>query len=73
MVVNRWPLRLHDRYTKVLIAKLVVVHIWAGTNVLVLLGMLGPEALKFSFFMGIVVILFGAGLAGVRVRPAGTS
>lgn len=73
MVVNRWPLRLRDRYTKVLIAKLVVVHVWAGTNVLVLLGVLGPGALNFSFFMGIVVILFGAALASVAVRPGSVS
>lgn len=73
MIVNRWPLRLRDRYTKVLIAKLVVVHIWAGTNVLVLLGVLGPGALNFSFFMGIVVILFGAGLAMVGFQPGSTS
>lgn len=73
MVVNRWPLRWRDRYTKVLIAKLVVVHVWAGTNVLVLLGKLGPGALNFSFFMGIVVILFGASLAVVGLRPRGTS
>jgi uncharacterized membrane protein len=73
MVLNRWPLRLRDRYTKVLIAKVVVVHVWAGTNVLVLLGYLGPAALNFSFFMGIVVILFGAALAVVGFRPTGTS
>lgn len=69
MVVNRWPLRLRDRYTKVLIAKLVVVHIWAGTNALVLLGILGSGALQFSLFMGIVVILFGTWLGRVPVRP----
>ena len=73
LVINRWPLRLRDQYTKVLIAKLVVVHVWAGTNALVLLGILGPGALNFSFFMGIVVILFGASLAVVGVRPRGTS
>lgn len=73
LVVNRWPLRLRNSYTKVLIAKLVLVHVWAGTNVLVLLGKIGPGALNFSFFMGIVVILFGASLAVGGVRPAGTS
>lgn len=73
LVINRWPLHWRDRYTKVLIAKLVAVHVWAGTNVLVLLGVLGPGALNFSFFMGIIVILFGAGLATVGVRPAGPS
>lgn len=65
MIGNRWPLRLTDRYTKVLIAKLIIVHIWAGTNVLILLGILGPSALTFSLFMGIVSILFGAALAMV--------
>lgn len=65
MIANRWPLRLNDRYTKVLIAKLIIVHIWAGTNVLILLGILGPGALNFSLFMGIVSILFGAALAMV--------
>jgi uncharacterized membrane protein len=65
LIANRWPLRLRDRYTKVLIAKLIIVHIWAGTNVLILLGILGPGALSFSLVMGLVAILFGAALAMV--------
>lgn len=69
MVVNRWPLSLKATYTWVLIAKLVLVTVWASTNALVLLGFFDPSALRFSMVMGMVIILFGASLATLPARP----
>lgn len=70
LAANRWPLSLRTTYGKVLAAKLVLVGVWAGTNVSVLLGLLSPAALRFSMVMGMVVMLFGASLAALPARRA---
>ena len=46
-------------YTRVLIGKLVLVAVWAGTNAGVLLGLIpAPSGLQFSFYLGVVIIIF---------------
>lgn len=68
LLANRWPFPLRHTFTKVLIVKLVGAHIWAGTNAGVLLGLLPPDALQFSFVFGVVVFLLGATLSVVAKR-----
>ena len=70
LITNRRPLSMTTTYAKVLIAKLVLVAVWAGTNAGVLLGWIpAPSGLQFSFYLGVVIIIFGASLA-VLLRRA---
>lgn len=60
MIIARWPISLKERYGKTLVLKVVLALVWVLNNISVLLGIQGPGALRFSFFLGIVIVLVGA-------------
>ena len=52
LIANRWPLSQTTTYAEVLIAKWVLVAVWAGTNAGVLLGRIPASwGLQFSFYL----------------------